>query len=214
MGEEETKWEQPFYDEVRPIKLREPLAEFLGAVGKNGHFIFSYTDAVKMAGHSCPSVAGAYKITQKALETLYPDEIPVRGDISVEILGAIHHGANGPISQVITLITGAATKTGFSGLGLKFARKGKLVFNDEDEEPNAFIFTRDDTGRSVKIKYHPERLPPDGDLSNLYTKCISETASKRQREKFKKIWQKRVEAVLFEEVEGLFDIEEIKKPLR
>ena len=37
----------------------------------------------KLAGHSCPAVSGAYKVTEKALKALYGSETPMRGGISV-----------------------------------------------------------------------------------------------------------------------------------
>lgn len=203
----QTRWKQSFYDDVEPIKLKEPLAEFLGAINEDEQLFFTYTDAVKLAGHSCPAVSGAYKLTLKALKALYGKEIPVRGEISVKILGSADNGANGPISQVISLITGAAPQTGFAGLGPRFARKDKLVFDEKNEEPNAFIFTRDDTRKSVKVTYHPELLPQDKDMSELFTKCVAGTAGKKQKEAFQHKWQKRVKAVLLEEVKGLFTVE-------
>lgn len=204
-----TKWKQAFYDEVEPIKLKDPLAVFLGAIDENEEFVFTYEDAVKLAGHSCPAVSGAYKVTQKALEALYGNETPERGGISVKVLGSIDNGANGPISQVISLITGAAPETGFAGLGNSFVRKNKLIFDEQNEEANAFVFTRDDTKKSVKVTYHPENVPGDEDMHNLFTKCIVGTANEKQKEKFKEMWQRRVKCVLFEEAKGLFDIEKL-----
>lgn len=204
-----TKWKQAFYDEVEPVKLKDPLAVFLGAIDDNEEFIFTYEDAVKLAGHSCPAVSGAYKVTQKALEALYGNETPIRGGISVRVLGSIDNGANGPISQVISLITGAAPETGFAGLGSSFVRKNKLIFDEQNEEANAFVFTRDDNGKSVKVTYHPENVPGDEDMHNLFTKCIVGTANDKQKEKFREMWQKRVKCVLFEEAKGLFDIEKL-----
>ena len=201
-------WKQAFYEDVEPISLREPLAEFLGAIDEGERFVFTYTDAIKLAGHSCPAVSGAYKITQKALKALYGSETPVRGGISVRVLGAVNNGANGPISQVISLITGAAPETGFAGLGEKFVRKGKLVFDEENEEPNTFIFTRDDNKKSVKVAYHPENIPQKSNMPELFTKCIVGTATKKQQEDFIAIWQERVKIVLFEEVKGLFSVKE------
>ncbi len=205
----QTKWKQEFYDEVEPIRLKDPLAVFLGAIDEKEDFIFEYEDAVKLAGHSCPAVSGAYKITQKALEALYPKEMPVRGDISVKILGSIDNGANGPISQVISLITGAAPQTGFAGLAGEFVRKDKLIFDEQNEEPNAFIFTRDDSGKSVKVIYHPECIPQKEEMPGLFSKCISGTANEKQKEKFKELWQAKVKAVLFEEVKNLFTVEKL-----
>ncbi|OGX47378.1 MAG: hypothetical protein A2216_00920 [Omnitrophica WOR_2 bacterium RIFOXYA2_FULL_45_12] len=204
-----TKWKQVFYDEVEPIKLKDPLAVFLGAIDEHEEFIFTYEDAVKLAGHSCPAVSGAYKVTEKALKALYGSEIPIRGGINVKVLGNIDNGANGPISQVISLITGAAPETGFAGLGNSFVRKNKLIFDEKNEEANAFVFTRDDNGKSVKVTYHPENVPGDEDMHNLFTKCIVGTASEKQKEKFKELWQKRVKCVLFEEVKGLFSVEKL-----
>ena len=209
MCEMQTHWKQGFYADVEPIKLREPLAEFLGAVNEGEEFIFTYTDAVKLAGHSCPAVSGAYKITQKALQALYGDQTPIRGEISVKILGSINHGANGPISQVISLITGAAPETGFSGLSGEFVRKNKLFFDERNEEPNTFVFTRDDTKKSVKVTYHPEVLPQKEDMSALFMKCISGTASKIQQDEFKAMWQEKVKAVLFEEIKNLFTVKRL-----
>lgn len=203
-----TKWKQPFYDDVEPIKLNDPLAVFLGAIEEGEEFIFNYTDAIKLAGHSCPAVSGAYKITQKALKLLYGNETPIRGEISVRILGSVHNGANGPVSQVISLITGAAPETGFAGLGDKFARKNRLTFDEKNEEPNTFVFIRIDNNKSVKITYHPEKIPADEDMHTLFRKCIVGTATKKQSEDFKNMWQERVRIVLFEEVKGLFEVEE------
>jgi len=207
MCEIATHWKHPFYADVEPIKLKEPLAEFLGAINEGEELVFTYSDAVKLAGHSCPAVSGAYKMTQKALKVLYGNQIPVRGEISVRVLGSVDNGANGPISQVISLITGAAPQTGFAGLGQRFRRKDKLTFDQKNEEPNAFIFTRDDSKKSVKITYHPELLPQDKNIHQLFTKCIVGTASIEQQRQFQEMWQKRVKAVLFEEVKGLFTVE-------
>jgi len=209
MCEAGIKWKPPFYAEVEPIKLKEPLAEFLGAVNEGEEFVFTYQDAVKLAGHSCPAVSGAYKITQKALLALYKNAVPVRGEISVRVLGSVDNGANGPMSQVISLITGAAPETGFAGLGERFGRKDKLIFDEKNEEPHTFIFTREDNHKSVKITYHPERLPQSAEMHSLFTKCLVETATKKQQEDFKGMWQERVRIVLFEEVKGLFTIEEV-----
>ena len=88
-------------------------------------------------------------------------------------------------------------------------KKNKLIFDEQNEEPNAFIFSRDDTGKSIKVTYHPERLPQDEDISQLFTKCIVGTATEKQKEKFKTLWQERVRIVLLEEVKNLFTVEKI-----
>ena len=53
-----------FFDQVPRIALRDPLSAFLGAFA-GGVVEYSCVDAVKLTGHSCPTVAGAYLMTAK-----------------------------------------------------------------------------------------------------------------------------------------------------
>ena len=106
MSEGQSKWGQDFFDMVDPLRLKDPLAYILGSMEEGELFVFKYADAVKLAGHSCPAISGAYKITARALSALYGNEIPVRGDIRVAVMGKATDLAYGPMSQVISLITG------------------------------------------------------------------------------------------------------------
>ncbi|HCD38382.1 MAG TPA: hypothetical protein DEQ77_06630, partial [Candidatus Omnitrophica bacterium] len=63
--------------------------------------------------------------------------------------------------------------------------------------------------KSVKVTYHPENVPADEDMHELFTKCIVGTANEKQKERFKEMWQKRVRCVLFEEAKGLFTVEKL-----
>ena len=66
-----------FYDQVPSLTVHDPLAEFLGAA-EGGRIEYHYADAVRLAGHSCPTVASAYWMTLKALKHLYPERLPLR----------------------------------------------------------------------------------------------------------------------------------------
>ena len=55
-----------FFDRVEPISLQDPLSNFLGAF-VDGKLDITYLDCVKLAGHSCPTVAGAYLMACKGL---------------------------------------------------------------------------------------------------------------------------------------------------
>ena len=55
---EQTKFNKSFFDKVETVRIKDPLAIALGAMDKNEVFVFTYTDAVKLAGHSCPAVSG------------------------------------------------------------------------------------------------------------------------------------------------------------
>src|SRR3990170_3225653 len=205
----QTKWKQPFYDDVEPVKLKEPLAEFLGAVDEGVEFIFTYEDAVKLAGHSCPAVSGAYKITQKALKALYGKETPVRGEIKVLVKGGPTDLAYGPQAQVISLITGACGVTGFKGLGGRYSRNGKLFFDKKDVQFNTFIFQREDTGKTVLVTYSPQTLPQDPRMNELVPKVLKGTATKKEKDLFISLWQGNVRRILLEDEKypGLFEVE-------
>jgi hypothetical protein len=104
-----------FFDAVPAIFVVDPLADALGAV-EGGLIEYRYIDAVKLAGHSCPTVAGAWLMTRAALARLYPGETPRRGKIRVEMRQALDEGVAGVIAGVASLVTGAANEGGFKGL--------------------------------------------------------------------------------------------------
>lgn len=209
MAEGQSNWSQDFFDEAPEIRLKDPLAYILGAMEADGVLIYKYADVVKMAGHSCVSVAGAYMATVKALKILYRDELPVRGDIRVTIKGDVSDLAYGPMAQVISLITGAAGETGFAGLGRKFGRKNKLIFESTDFQYNTFIFQREDTGKTVKVTYNPQVLSQNPLMGNLMPAVVSGRASKDERDQFVSLWQGNVREVLLksDKYPGLFGVE-------
>ncbi len=207
-----TVWRQDFFDKVEPIKLIEPLAYVLGAQDEGEAFVFNYTDAVLVAGHSCPAVSGAYKVTQKGLKALYGKELPVRGEIKVIIKGGPTDLAYGPQSHVISLITGASGEAGFKGLGGKYGRNNKLFFDSKDVQFNTFIFQREDTGKAVSVTYNPQALPGDARMNELIPLVLRGTATKEQKELFISLWQGNVKRILLEDEKypGLFQVEELK----
>ena len=65
-----------FFDEIESILLKDELAKFLG-VNEDGIIELTYTDIVKMAEHSCATVAEGYLIALKVLKQ-YADEYQKR----------------------------------------------------------------------------------------------------------------------------------------
>jgi len=181
-----------FYDEVEVIKVKDELSNVLGTF-QNGEYEFGYLDVVKSAGHSCPTVAGAYVMTLQALKALYLDEVPVRGDIKVEFKESLEDGVAGVIGNVISQITGATDKSGFKGLGGVFARHS-LMFFDADINSSA-RFTRVDTGKSVDVFYNPSSITPDPNMQPLMQKVMQKSATKDEFEEFGRLWQDRVERI-------------------
>ena len=194
-----------FFDRVESIALVDPLANILGAF-KKGEYEISYIEVVKAAGHSCPTVAGAYLMTQVALQALYADQRAVRGNIKVEFAEALEDGVAGVIGNVVSHITGATDKSGFKGLGGKFARHSLMHFN-ADISASA-RFTRLDNQKSVDIIYDPSSVPADPQMMPLMQKIQSGQATAEQMKEFGKLWQDRVRRV-FENKESVLEVREV-----
>lgn len=187
-----------FFAAVRTIRLCDPLAGFLGAT-EDGQIEYTYLDAVKLAGHSCPTVAGAYIATLKALEHLYPGATPQRGDIRVFFRESSTSGVTGVMANVVTLITGATQDNGFKGIGGKFDRRNLLFFDSPIS--GEIRFERRDTGAAVDISYHPEIVPPDAAMKNLMQKAQAGIASIEEKKEFARLWQDRVRRILIEHID-------------
>ena len=153
-----------FFDAVPAIVVTDPLAETLGAA-EDGLIEYRYVDAVKVSGHSCPTVAGAWLMTRAALAQLYAGETPRRGEIRVELRQALDEGVAGVIAGVASLVTGAANEGGFKGLAGRFARNGLLRFGVPMS--GEIRFTRLDNAQSVELSYRPQAVPRPAALSEL-----------------------------------------------
>lgn len=184
-----------FFDAVPTISLYDPLAEFLGAT-EDGIFQYGYFDAVRLAGHSCPTVASAYWSAYKALAFLYPDATPVRGDIRVEFRLDNNSGVTGVIANVVSMLTGAMSDNGFKGIGGHFDRRKRLFFAVEIS--GEMRFTRLDTNQAVQVAVNLQRVPTSPRLSALMASCLSNSASQVEISEFRHLWQERVCSILLE----------------
>jgi len=195
----------PFYDEVESIKVKDPLSAMLHTFD-NGEYIFNYIDAVKLSGHSCPTVAGAYIITLKGLQALYKGELAVRGNIKVAFKEDVQDGSAGVIANVVTQITGATDKSGFKGLNGKFKRHSLMSFNTNIK--SSVQFTRLDTGESVEVTYNPSSVAPNPDMEKLMQKIMQTSATKDEIKEFGVLWQDRVKRI-FEKLDEVVAVEEL-----
>lgn len=188
-----------FFDQVRPIVIYDPLAEFLGAA-KDGRVEYTYLDAVKLAGHSCPTVAGAYLMTMKALQALYPAATPERGAVRVHLRGEMEFGVTGVIANVVGLITGATQKNGFKGIAGRFDRRDLLFFDaglDTDMH-----FERVDSGAAVTVAYRADLVPGSTRLKALAGKLGTLGLTAAEQHEFGVEWQARVERILVEQADN------------
>ncbi len=187
-----------FYADAPAILVHDGLAAFLGAA-EGGIVEYRYADAVKLAGHSCPTVAGSFMMARAALRALYPDpdELPERGEIRVDCRDARDAGVTGVIASVLGLLTGAAGDGGFRGLAGRFVRRDRLFF----EQPLAsgdVRFTRLDDGRAIETATRLERVPGDPRTSWAMSRCLGGQASPEEAELFRQLWQDRVRRILVE----------------
>lgn len=182
-----------FFDKAPRIKVRDPLSEFLGA-SDDGIIEYSYADAVRLAGHSCPTVAGSYLMARAALKELYGDAIPERGGIEVIMSEGESEGTTGVIAQVFTLITGAAARNGFHGIAGNFTRNGLLEYNGKDPQAIAAL-RRSDTGQTVRVALDVSQVPGSPEMRPLMSRALAPNADKATIQAFGKLWQERVERV-------------------
>lgn len=190
------------FDEFDKIVVQDDLAKFLG-VNDDGVFEFSYIDVVKNAGHSCPTVAGAYIMALEGLKALYPNELPKRGEIKVELKNKPRENNAGVVGSVFGQITGASTDNGFGGFSSsEFNRRDTLIF---DANIQATVrLTRLDTNKSVLISCHSQKvINPTVVLQSR----ISPNATEEDKVNFPNRWQDLVHT-LFNSIDEVIEINE------
>jgi len=194
-----------FFNDVEAIKLIDPLSLALGAFEK-GEYEISYLEVVKAAGHSCPTVAGAYIMTNEALKVLYPNARAVRGNIKVEFEESLEEGVAGVIGNVVSQITGATDKSGFKGLQGQFARHSLMGFNATIE--SSARFTRVDTQKSVDVIYNHSSISTNPEMLRLMKKLGSGEATQEDVKTFGELWQDRVKRI-FENLDEVIEVTEL-----
>ena len=203
-----TDW-QIEYD-ADPIEIRDPVAEALGVLNPGDPFVITYADAVKEAGHSCPTASGAYRIAQLGLDALYQDGHPVRSEIGVRAAGPRDDAAYGVMGRIVSYVTGAAGDDGFGGLAGGYGgRRDLFSFDafDPDTPDPAFRFRRTDTDETVQVAYHVGDVPDGGpEIGNL-RRILEGSATDQQRAAFADAWHRRVRVVLGDD--SLFTVETV-----
>lgn len=185
-----------FFAAAPVIRTFDPLAEFLGAA-EGGLIDYRYEDAVRLAGHSCPTVASAFLMTRAALKALYGDAPPVRGDIRVDLAQARDAGVTGVIASIATLVTGATADSGFQGLAGRFNRRDKLFFG-QPLKKGELRFTRLDSGAAVEARADLSRVAGSARAGELMPLCLTGRASAAQTAEFRALWQDRVQRLLLD----------------
>ncbi len=210
-------WDQEYISEVPPILMIDPYFQIFGQ--SQVAVPYFYEDAVKLAGHSCGATTGAWTITRKALEELYPEgEIPVRGQIFVEAPGAEDEWFTGVFGEIITFVTGAAPKTGFIGAEFGetndlFVRQNKMIYPDEPTgalpPKMEWMFTRLDTGKKVGVVFNLAIITPIAteERQAMGKKMAAGEATAEEAADYYKYWNDRAKFVLENaDMDGFFTV--------
>lgn len=185
-----------FFADAPIIRVIDPLAEFLGA-SEIGLIDYRYEDAVRLAGHSCPTVASAFLMVRAGLAALYGNDLPVRGEIRVDFAEPPDAGVVGVIASIVALITGATADTGFRGLGCQFNRRDKLYFS-QPIKAGSLRLTRLDSEQSIEVSADLSKVPGDPRIAELMLRCLKGDATIDEQRLFRRLWQDRVRLILLE----------------
>ncbi|NPA27601.1 MAG: hypothetical protein GXN91_00940 [Epsilonproteobacteria bacterium] len=183
-----------FYDEVEKFILKDELSQFLGAT-KEGIVEIGYIDCVKLAGHSCPTIASSYIAAKVVVDYFYKGEIPLRSQIKIEFKEECDSGVTGVIGNTLGFILGCSDKCGFSGIGGKFNRKDLISYGNSSL--NSMIrFSKLDGSAFLEINIDTSVVKPDAKMKTLLQKALQNVASKEELEEFERLWQDRVKNML------------------
>lgn len=184
-----------FFADAPAITVCDPLARFLGSA-QGGIIEYRFADAVRLSGHSCPTVAGAWLMVLHGLRALYGRALPVRGEIEVFMRNARDRGVTGVMATVAQLVTGAAPETGFQGIGgaHRFSRHQLLTFEIPME--GVLGMRRKDTGKAVQVRLDASVVPWSDELQTLMPRAVAGQVSDAEQERFAHLWQDRVRDML------------------
>ena len=192
-----------FYSQSPEILIIDPMAVVVGSMPEGSNMItINLTDVAIYSGHICPSMAAGYMLTKKAMDALYPNSIPQRGQIRVSAMAA------SDLMDVASYITGARAFYGRDEINaydlvvdpsLKPKQRGQYVM----------VFQRKDTGKAVKAVYDKFKLIPEKKVKEVkvfLNKILTGKALPQEKEKNWAILNALVEKVLLKTPEGVLEI--------
>lgn len=157
----ENPW-SPEFTQVAPIQVRDPKAAAMVSVaeGEEPVFEIGLDDVGLYFGYLIPAHVAGFETTRVALQELYPDSLPERGQIRVAA------PRQNDIKLVASYLTGAREFYLVGGVAesdlvidptLGADRPGKYVM----------VFQRKDTGKAVEAVFDRAALVPDN-VGNRY----------------------------------------------
>jgi hypothetical protein len=141
-------------------------------------------------------VASAYWLTLRALRLLYPDTLPERGGVRVEFRDDASDGTTGVVASVVQMLTGAAGRSGFKGLGGRYRRIGLMRFSPD--LPLAIRFIRLDNRHAVDAWADLNLVPQDAALPGLLERRARGRLTADESLRLGQLWQARVKQLLLD----------------
>ncbi len=181
-----------FFEQTPTITVFDPLTRLLGA--GDGTLTYCYADAMRLAGHSCPTIAGAWLMLRAGLARLWPDGLPQRGAIHVYLPGDEDEGTTGVVAAVASLVTGARQLDGFKGIAGRFDRRHLLHFGTP--LPGALGLRRADSKQGVAVRFDPTVVPSEPAMRNLLQLWADAQADADEERRLGELWQERVRRIL------------------
>lgn len=135
-------------------------------------------------------------MTRTALRHLYPDTVPVRGEIAVALREPLHEGVAGVQGSVISLIVGAGGTGGFKGLAGRFVRHGLLRY--AVPQTGQVRFSRVDTGAWLELAWNQDVVPRPAGLKELMRKALMPECDQATHLAFAREWQEWVRRILLD----------------
>ncbi len=193
------EWKQSYINDPEPLMIRDPFLELLGQV--DGAIPFYYSEVVKLSGHSCGATSGAWMLVKKALEALYGDETPIRGDIKITMPGPADQFYIGVFGEIFTYLTGAAPSSGFPGTAFpeNANRRNMMIYPEEPADTLFplvdYIFERTDTGKKVAVGYNLGMVQPaeSPELKEMQAALTNGTINAADRAEWTQWWNDRAE---------------------
>lgn len=204
-------WTQEHISAVPPMMFKDPFLELLGQTNKPVPYF--YSEVVKLAGHSCGATAGAWSMTQMAMKELYPQGLPVRGQIKITAPGPADEWFVGVFGEIFTYLTGAAPESGFPGaeFGKDYNRRNLLAYKDEPSgtppPQMVWIFERTDNGKKVSVRYEVTKVmpPTTPDRQEMSLKLVKGEATSEEAADWIKYWNDRT-VYVFDNAESLITV--------
>lgn len=194
-----TTWSADF--DVDPIRIQDPIAEALGLVPEGDPLVVNFRDVVKAVGYATPAVAGAFYMTDVALDDLFEGQ-PVRGEMKIVVDGDTDDPDLQQMTETARYITGAGTEVGGLGdFGERDDRDDLLEFGDvqaaeADGQTLKFECETDSGGvDAVVTTFFPSRVGA-GELNDLLEKVVEGSASEEEEDEFRREWHDLIQEIL------------------